>query len=291
MGVALAVTAAPDLKRVFVQGPGAAVNWIVEEAPAAALAIIAAGAAAAFAAIAANALTTKERPLGLLWDLICFLPRAGHPFGPPCYSERVVPELTQRIWAWQQAPGAGDPRSVVLSAHSLGAVLATSCLFALRGQGVWTERIGLITYGIQLRPYFGRFFPELFGPEVLGAEPCRPPSLWARDPWFAQVCADEKVHPAEPRENSLVDVLSHGPNGVRARPAWISLWRRTDFLGFPATSYRATGNPIDRGASELDVRTYLPTIATHSHYPLAPQYDAALAELLHRIDGSSPEVA
>lgn len=289
LGAALAVTAAPDLKRVLDRGPGAAVNWIVEEAPSVALAIIAAGAAAAFAAIAANALTTKERPLGLLWDLICFLPRAGHPFGPPCYSERVVPELTQRIRAWQGSAGSGRPRSVVLSAHSLGAVLATACIFALRGQGAPTERIGLITYGIQLRPYFGRFFPELFGPEVLGAEPCRSPSLWARDPWFAQVRADEKSHPVRARENSLVDILSRGPRGVRTLPAWISLWRRTDFLGFPAASYRATHNPIDRGASELDVRTYLPTIATHGHYPLAPQYDAALAELLRRIEGPSPD--
>ena len=286
-GVALALTAAPDLKRIFSGGPGAAVNSIVEQAPNVALAVLAAIAAAAFAAVAANALTSKERPLGLLWDLICFLPRAGHPFGPPCYSERVVPEVNRRIREWMSPAGGTPLRHVILSAHSLGAVLATACIFALRGQGdVPMDRVGLITYGVQLRPYFGRFFPELFGAEVMGTRPCAGPSLTASDPWIAQVREDEQAPAVRPRTDSLVDILRSG----RSAPAWVNLWRRTDFLGFPAVSYRE-GNGVDRGASELDLRTYLPTIATHGHYPLTPQYQAALREVRRRLGvGSSPKV-
>ena len=286
-GVALALTAAPDLKKIFAGGLGAAVNSIVEQAPDVALVVLAAIAAAAFTAVAANALTTKERPIGLLWDLICFLPRAGHPFGPPCYSERVVPEVNRRIREWMSPAGSSPKRYVILSAHSLGAVLATACIFALRGQGdVPMDRVGLITYGVQLRPYFGRFFPELFGAEVMGTRPCAGPSLTASDPWLAQVREDEQAPAARPRTDSLADILRSGGSD----PAWVNLWRRTDFLGFPAASYRE-GNGVDRGASELDLRTYLPTIATHGHYPLTPQYQAALCEVLRRLSvAASPKV-
>lgn len=286
-GFAIALTAAPDLKKIFSGGPGATVNSVVEQAPNVALAILAAIAAAAFAAVAANALTTKERPIGLLWDLICFLPRAGHPFGPPCYSERVVPEVNHRVREWM-APSVGAERYIVLSAHSLGAVLATACIFALRGQGdVPMDRVGLITYGVQLRPYFGRFFPELFGPEVMGTSACAGPSLTAPDPWVTQVREDERAKAVRPRTDSLVDILQSG----RSDPAWVNLWRRTGFLGSPAASYR-DGNGVDCGASELDLRTYLPTIATHGHYPLTPQYEAGLREVLRRLGvRPSPKVA
>ncbi len=288
LGLALALTAAPEVTD--------AMSTIVNSvAPVVALGVIAAAAAVALSVIATNALTTKERPLGLLWDLICFLPRAGHPFAPPCYAERVVPELDARIRAWLAPHGEVSTReisrrSVVLSAHSLGAVLAVSSLFALRNDPlIASDRLGLVTYGCQLRPYFGRFFPELFGPAILGTAPCLAPSLLDRDPWFRQVAEDEKSA-ADGHRTAAVGTLLHRltaqsrrPRGVDALPAWINLWRRTDYLGFPAMGYAA--NPIDRGASELDRRTYLPAIATHSHYPLAPQYDMALAEVVSRMGG------
>lgn len=293
-------------------------DWTSTTGRALSLAALAVIAAAVLGVIAANALTTQERPIGVLWDLISFLPRAGHPFAPPCYAERAVPEINQRIRDWfddDDGPGVtegargptGHPaagsaprtrhagrhrssassRRLILSAHSLGAVLAVASLFALYpGRQDLLARIGLITYGIQLRAYFGRFFPELFGPAVLGTRPTLAPTLRGADPWYRQVVADERdAGREEGRSAHPVSLLTVLPSSARTgRPAWVSLWRRTDHLGFPANSF--SPNAIDRGTSEFESASYLLTIATHSRYPDTAQYAAALAEVRRRLDGT-----
>jgi hypothetical protein len=162
--------------------------------------------------------------------------------------------------------GRGAP--VILSAHSMGAPLAVACLFSLRAQGFDTSRVALLTYGVQLRAYFGRFFPELLGPRVLGTRPTRGPSLFRTDPWTRQIADDA----AAPDVNASVF------------PHWISLWRRTDFLGFPANSFGGRGGQgIDRAAAEWEPKTYLLTVATHSNYPDTPQYSEALGDLIRAV--------
>jgi hypothetical protein len=261
-------------------------------------------AAVALGAILVGSLAPAERPAALLWDLICFLPRAGHPFGPPCYADRVVPEISDRVQEWLsredlidqvQAKSEMQKRRVVLSAHSLGAVLAVAVVFSFHDQWRRPSRVGIITYGTQLRPYFGRFFPELLGPCALGNRYCRAPSLISPDPWIRQVNEDftsrywtnnDPAHAPETTAQTLVKILTPTttiPNNAPA-PTWISLWRRTDFLGFPVYSYAENG--IDRGADELQEHSYMLKAATHGGYPYSKAYRARLEELIRRMEAA-----
>ncbi|MGA7206992.1 MAG: hypothetical protein WBX27_20460 [Specibacter sp.] len=229
--------------------------------------------------IVVSATATEIRPVGLLWDLMCFLPNAAHPLGPPCYAERVVPELSARIDDWLDSPQSSPGRQkVVISAHSLGSVLAVACLFARDAAGKDSSNIGLLTYGCQLRAYFGRLFPELFGPAVLGTRGSQSPSLWNWDPWKKQVDEDFSLTLETAPEQTLSHLLTTPAEG---RPRWINLWRRTDYLGFPVNSYQE--NSIDRGADELDTSSYMLKLATHSDYPSSHAYETALAILLQRM--------
>jgi hypothetical protein len=243
-----------------------------------------------------------------MWDVMCFLPRAGHPFGPPCYAERVVPELRDRAIAWleQDEPGLERPtpaeeaelevrvltsireRKVVLSAHSLGGVLAVSCLFTL---GADTQdglkNVGLLTYGTQLRAFFGRFFPELFGPGPLGIRPSRGPSLWLPDPWMRQVEEDFRLTDAQIAARARVNLDLADPTlrqlltQADGEVAWVNLWRRTDYLGFPVYSFR--DNELDAGADEFGPPLYLVKVATHPNYQASAQYAEGLRRLLERV--------
>ncbi|TWP50986.1 hypothetical protein FKR81_18110 [Lentzea tibetensis] len=203
------------------------------------------------AVVAAFAGGRATRPLGLVWDLICFLPRTAHPFAPPCYAERAVPELVQRTREWLDG---GADRRVVLSAHSLGSVLATATIYALPERDL--PRLRLITYGSQLRPYFGRIFPELLGGGVLGTPPTRGGRLWSTDPW--------RWPATEPSQGGLSTMVP-----------WTNLWRRTDFLGFPVHGYAA--NACDRPAPESNGSG---RIERHSDYQTTSAYREALASHL-----------
>ncbi len=234
--------------------------------------------ATVFAALVGGKAAGSTRPLGLLWDLVCLLPRAAHPFAPPCYAERAVPEIVGRCdwWLTNDHPqGEGSVRRgdrIVLSAHSLGSVLAVAALFALPSQSQTPGPMSLLTYGSQLRAYFGRIFPELLGPDVQGTPPARSAQLWAADPWQRELSGPTTN--ARRAADSVVIRLA-GPAGTP--PRWRSLWRRTDFLGFPVHSYRP--NEIDRPAEETDETTYLTAVVAHSDYPRAPAYGKAFDEL------------
>jgi len=95
------------------------------------------------------------RQLGILWDLASYWPRAAHPFIPPCYAQKVVPELVDRV---RRYTAAGHP--VVLCGHSQGSLLVAST--ALRLLAVSPEsaaRVGLVTAGSQLQWAYPRGFP------------------------------------------------------------------------------------------------------------------------------------
>jgi uncharacterized membrane protein YgcG len=217
------------------------------------------------------------RPLAIVWDLACFLPRAGHPLGAPCYTERAVPEVCRRVLWWLNGRAEGTPprqREVVLAAHSMGTVVSVAAVFSLAAHPDWAvhkDRVALLSFGVQLRPYFGRFFPEILGPAVLGTAPCLRPRLWTADPWRSDA---RSTPPAS-------EPASEPASPAAALPVrrWISLWRATDPLGFPAWSNRAPGNPIDRFADEIDTSGYTGAVGTHGEYYRTRQYHDALAEL------------
>ncbi|MFF3500345.1 hypothetical protein [Streptomyces sp. NPDC003247] len=106
---------------------------------------------------------SARRTIGILWDVGTFWPRAAHPFSPPCYAERAVPDLTWRMATWTRATGG----RLVISGHSQGSVLAAAAAWQLsaadRGQ------VALLTYGSPIERLYGRWFPAHFGPAALKA--------------------------------------------------------------------------------------------------------------------------
>ncbi|ANZ42286.1 hypothetical protein BBK82_46560 [Lentzea guizhouensis] len=215
----------------------------------------------------------NRRPLGLLWDLMCFLPRTAHPFAPPCYAERAVPEIAERVRDWLDRHPE-DPEKpenspvVVLSAHSLGAVLAVAAIYQLPRKHL--ARVKLLTCGVQLRPYFGRIFPELLGPGVLGTVRSRRGTIWALDPWHRQDDPGPQPEPVVAPADTLKGVLEG---------RWVNLWRRTDYLGFPVIGYgKPDGTSIDQWANETNGSP--DKVETHSDYHRCAAYTAAFTRLV-----------
>ncbi|CAL9378075.1 hypothetical protein SUDANB15_00995 [Streptomyces sp. enrichment culture] len=106
---------------------------------------------------------STRRTIGILWDVGTFWPRAAHPFAPPCYAERAVPDLTWRIATWTEATGG----RLVISGHSQGSVLAAAAAWQLPPST--RRRVALLTYGSPLERLYGRWFPAHFGPAALGS--------------------------------------------------------------------------------------------------------------------------
>jgi hypothetical protein len=103
-----------------------------------------------------------RRTIGILWDVGTFWPRAAHPFAPPCYAERAVPDLVWRMATWTQGQPGGR---LVISGHSQGSVLAAAAVWQL--DEVTRRQVALLTHGSPLERLYGRWFPAYFGPAQL----------------------------------------------------------------------------------------------------------------------------
>ncbi|MGW3492967.1 hypothetical protein [Streptomyces sp. NPDC001020] len=106
---------------------------------------------------------SARRTIGILWDVGTFWPRAAHPFAPPCYAERAVPDLTWRMATWTGTTGG----RLVLSGHSQGSVLAAAAAWQLEPSV--RRRVALLTYGSPLERLYGRWFPAYFGRAALSS--------------------------------------------------------------------------------------------------------------------------
>ncbi|WP_063764584.1 hypothetical protein [Streptomyces sp. NRRL F-5053] len=107
---------------------------------------------------------SARRTVGILWDVGTFWPRAAHPFAPPCYAERAVPDLAWRMATWTDEQ---PDRRLVISGHSQGSVLAAAAVWQLDRDT--RRQVALLTYGSPLERLYGRWFPAYFGPRQLSA--------------------------------------------------------------------------------------------------------------------------
>lgn len=99
---------------------------------------------------------TSRRGVNVVWDVISFWPHAVHPFVPKPYSQHAVMHLRKRI-KQHLATRPASGRDVIVSAHSQGSLIAFASLHLLSDEQ--RARVGLLTYGSQLRQIFPRAFP------------------------------------------------------------------------------------------------------------------------------------
>ena len=247
-----------------------------------------------------------RRGVGILWDLTTFWPRAAHPLGPPCYAERVVPEFIARI-EWALTPEAapdtptttshddqfwGGAKTVVVSAHSQGSTIAVAALSRLRDDQL--NQIRLITYGSQLRTWYGRIFPGVYGHQALGNLPTSGRTTISEGTPDVP-CPDEPPppRPVLPGDIKSVQVLRGRPSTAadvglldrlekgRAKndpPRWVNLFRRTDPIGFRVFS-DDDSTAYDRPVLEVPTSPHGdpgPMLMTHGGYQQTPEYIAAV---------------
>lgn len=213
---------------------------------------------------------STRKAVGILWDLTTFWPRAAHPLAPPCYAERVVPELAIRI-RWAARRGA----LVVLSGHSQGSLLAVAAVSRLADGHL--KNVRMLTYGSQIRALYGRVFPAVFGPHIIGNEPT------VGAPTFSAAFPDAPDDPDEPDPPPY-----SAPSGTLRwrlkQENWINLFRRTDPLG-----YRVFGDfdsdwdlPV-REVPINDVGDPGPFVGAHSGYQHTPEYRAVATWWLREV--------
>jgi hypothetical protein len=203
-----------------------------------------------------------RRVVGVVWDIATFWPRGAHPFAPPCYAERAVPQLVTRVSGRSDVP-------VIVAGHSQGSLLAAACVFQLTP--LRRRTVYLVTFGTQMTRFYGRVFPAFFG-------------LRSREELALALSDRDPARAGEDAESLADEDLS----SVR----WRSFWRNTDPLGWPIGRWdeRAPGegeyDPTDRLGRTIDVQVVDPTgyrperpgevldprVRQHSDYPLSKEY-------------------
>ncbi|WP_395359370.1 hypothetical protein ACHGLA_04525 [Streptomyces sp. YH02] len=184
---------------------------------------------------------SARRTIGILWDVGTFWPRAAHPFAPPCYAERAVPDLTWRMSSWTRSTGG----RLVISGHSQGSVLAAAAVWQL--PSATRGRVALLTYGSPLERLYGRWFPAYFGPEALRALN-RTVHCWtnlyrATDPIGGPVRVPAEDGRPAVDAAVLLDPVAYGR--TRAHPLPEPILGHSDYQADPAFAHRR-GALLDR---------------------------------------------
>ncbi|MET8828917.1 hypothetical protein ABZX40_05145 [Streptomyces sp. NPDC004610] len=172
---------------------------------------------------------SARRTIGILWDVGTFWPRAAHPFAPPCYAERAVPDLTWRMATWTEVTGG----RLVISGHSQGSVLASAAAWQLSPEV--RHRVALLTYGSPLERLYGRWFPAYFGSAALTAlhedVDCWRNLYRATDPIGGPIRLPGDCGPEVDRD-ALADPLAYGRTELHPLPA--PILGHSDYQADPA---------------------------------------------------------
>ena len=158
----------------------------------------------------------KRKTIGALWDVGTFWPRAVHPLAPPCYAERAIPEVVDRIrlltghishdpddvanLKYQAGlPDLGRTKGLMVSTgpllltgYSQGSVIAPAVVAQLPAEVL--PDVALLTLACPAQRLYGRAFPAYFGQRQL---------------------------------TQLADLLDADPKPGR----WKNLRRRSDYIG------------------------------------------------------------
>jgi hypothetical protein len=167
--------------------------------------------------------TARRKTIGSIWDVATFWPRAVHPLAPPCYAERAIPEVVDRIRLLTGHVGrdrddvarlhvaAGLPDlartrgitvpagPLLLTGYSQGSVIAPAVIAQLPPDVIGD--VALLTLACPARRLYGRAFPAYFGGHQLDV---------------------------------LRDLLHAGPvpyGQGRSGGRWKNLRRRSDYIG------------------------------------------------------------
>ena len=131
----------------------------------------------------------KRKTIGALWDVGTFWPRAVHPLAPPCYAERAIPEVVDRIrlltghishdpddvatLKYQAGlPDLGRTTGLtvpmgplLLTGYSQGSVIAPAVVAQLPADVL--PEVALLTLACPAQRLYGRAFPAYFGQRQL----------------------------------------------------------------------------------------------------------------------------
>jgi hypothetical protein len=131
----------------------------------------------------------RRKTIGALWDVGTFWPRAVHPLAPPCYAERAIPEVVDRIRLLtghiskdpddvaalkheaelpdlDRTEGLTVPSGpLLLTGYSQGSVIAPAVIAQLPARVL--PEVALLTLACPAQRLYGRAFPAYFGQRQL----------------------------------------------------------------------------------------------------------------------------